>query len=94
MGAAILGVSVEELGRLIDTAGSTPPAAPRLLPERSVDIAVFFDQRTVTTPNVVAYLPGSDPRLKDEYVVIGSHHDPCSDTADAPPMVPRRRAQG
>ena len=41
----------------------------------TAEIAVRFDQRTVTTPNVVAYLPGSDPVLKDEYVVIGSHHD-------------------
>jgi len=26
-------------------------------------------------PNVVAWLPGSDPALKDEYIVIGSHLD-------------------
>jgi hypothetical protein len=79
-GAAILGMSIGELGRFFDaaTGPSTPgpvAAAPRLLPKRSLDIAVFFDQRTVTTPNVVAYLPGSDPKLKDEYIVIGSHHD-------------------
>ncbi len=75
VGAAILGVSVDEIGRLIDAAPGTSAAAPRLLPKRTVDVAVAFDQRLVTTPNVVAYLPGSDPRLKDEYVVIGSHHD-------------------
>jgi len=74
-GAAILGVSLDELGRLIDTVAGAQAVAPRLLARRSVDIAVAFDQRTTTTPNVVAYLPGSDPRLKDEYVVIGSHHD-------------------
>jgi hypothetical protein len=74
-GAAILGMSVEELGRLMDEAAGEQARAPRLLPSRTADIAVFFDQRTVTSPNVVAYLPGSDPRLKDEYVVIGSHHD-------------------
>jgi hypothetical protein len=74
-GAAILGVSLDKLGRLIDTVAGAQAVAPRLLPRRSVGIAVVFDQRTVTTPNVVAYLPGSDPTLKDEYVVIGSHHD-------------------
>jgi hypothetical protein len=73
-GADILGVSIEELGRLFDAAG-TQPVAPKALQKRSVDIAVAFDQRTTSTPNVVAYLPGSDPKLKDEYVVIGSHHD-------------------
>lgn len=29
----------------------------------------------VTTCNVVAMLPGNDPELKDEYVVIGGHYD-------------------
>ena len=29
----------------------------------------------VTTCNVVAMIPGSDPLLKDEYVVIGGHYD-------------------
>ena len=77
-GAAILGVSLDELERLIDTVARAQAVAPRLLPRQSVDIAVVFDQRKVTTPNVVAYLPGSDPALKDEYVVIGSHHDHVS----------------
>jgi Zn-dependent M28 family amino/carboxypeptidase len=29
----------------------------------------------VTSPNVVAILPGSDPKLKDEYVVLSAHLD-------------------
>lgn len=29
----------------------------------------------VTTANVVAMIPGTDPLLKDEYLVIGAHHD-------------------
>jgi hypothetical protein len=74
-GAAILGVSTEELGRLFDAVLQNQPVPPRVLTGKTVEIAVSFDQRTVTTPNVVAYLPGSDPVLKDEYVVIGSHHD-------------------
>ena len=74
-GAAILGVSMDELGRLFDAVLQNQPVPPKVLTGKAVEIAVFFDQRTVTTPNVVAYLPGSDPVLKDEYVVIGSHHD-------------------
>jgi hypothetical protein len=31
--------------------------------------------RRVTSPNVVAILPGSDPKLKDEYVVLSAHLD-------------------
>jgi len=74
-GAAILGVSMDELGRLFDAVLQNQPVPPKALTGKTVEIAVCFDQRTVTTPNVVAYLPGSDPVLKDEYVVIGSHHD-------------------
>ncbi|MET0374492.1 MAG: M28 family metallopeptidase [Rhizorhabdus sp.] len=31
--------------------------------------------KRVTSPNVVAILPGSDPRLKNEYVVLSAHLD-------------------
>ena len=34
-----------------------------------------FTTATVEAPNVVAVLPGSDPKLKDEYVVFSSHLD-------------------
>jgi hypothetical protein len=74
-GAAILGVSMDELGRLFDQVGQNQPVAPKVLPGRALELAIFFDRRTQTTPSVVAYLPGSDPVLKNEYVVIGSHHD-------------------
>jgi len=74
-GAAMLGMSIDELGRLLEAAARNQPVPGKGLPGRSVELAVLFDHRTVTTPNVVAYLPGRDPVLKDEYVVIGSHHD-------------------
>lgn len=37
------------------------------------------------TANVLAMLPGSDPRLKDEWVVFTSHHDHLGKKADARP---------
>jgi hypothetical protein len=73
--SALLGVTVDQLGGYFDAIAANRPVPPRALPDRSVDIAVLFEQRRRTTPNVVAYLPGNDPVLKDEYVVIGSHHD-------------------
>ncbi len=73
--AAMLGVPAEELTRWFDLASRGQAVAPRVLAGTSVDIAVGFEQRMRTTPNVVAWLPGSDPKLKEEYVVIGSHHD-------------------
>ena len=74
-GAALLGVSIDELGRLFDALASNQPIAPRGVPGRLIEVSVLCDVRSRTTPNVVAYLAGSDPTLKDEYIVIGSHHD-------------------
>lgn len=74
-GAALLGVSLDELGRLFDSIERGRPVPPRAILSRTIDFAVFCDQRQRTTPNVVAYLPGTDPKLKNEYIVIGSHHD-------------------
>ena len=41
----------------------------------TADIAVATKSENAPAMNVWAVLPGSDPKLKDEYVVIGSHLD-------------------
>ena len=51
-------------------------AAPLAIPlpfEAHVDIRVVAEPAPAM--NVIAVLPGSDPKLRDEYVVIGSHLD-------------------
>jgi hypothetical protein len=40
-----------------------------------VDIAVDLQPKKMNTANVIASLKGSDPALKEEYVIIGAHHD-------------------
>jgi hypothetical protein len=74
-GAAILGISGDELNGMFTAMGKAMATPPKAVEGRSVEIAVAFDQRMKTTPNVVAYLPGSDAVLKNEYVAISSHHD-------------------
>jgi hypothetical protein len=34
-----------------------------------------LERQEVETQNIVAYLPGSDPELKKEFVVLGAHYD-------------------
>jgi hypothetical protein len=72
-GAAMLGLPRAELDALF----AAPPASVsvKAMPGRTVELAVYFDVRTTTTPNVVGWAEGSDPRLRDEYVVISSHID-------------------
>jgi hypothetical protein len=74
-GRALLGMSTDDLRAAVDAVNRGQAVAAKALSDRTVDITVLFDTRKRTTPNVVAYLPGSDPVLKDEYLVIGSHHD-------------------
>jgi hypothetical protein len=38
-------------------------------------IHLLTEHKDTTSPNVVAVLPGSDPKLKDEYVVYSAHLD-------------------
>lgn len=40
-----------------------------------IDYSKRSEFKEITSPNVVAILPGSDPKLKDEYVVYSAHHD-------------------
>ncbi len=73
--AHLLGVPAAEMAALVEAAAKDRVVAPRALPGRTADVEVFFGSRTTSTPNVVAWLPGSDPKLRGEYVLIGSHHD-------------------
>lgn len=41
----------------------------------SVKASTEVIRSKVTSRNIVAVLPGNDPRLKDEYIVIGAHYD-------------------
>lgn len=46
-----------------------------VLPKLKLSLDVNFDKNIVTTSNVVAFIPGADPELKKEYIVIGAHYD-------------------
>lgn len=43
--------------------------------EANISANINLKKITSRTENVVALLEGSDPRLKDEYVVVGAHYD-------------------
>ena len=42
---------------------------------KNISIRMQMREEQAGAPNVVAWLPGSDPELADEYVVIGAHLD-------------------
>jgi hypothetical protein len=74
-GAAILGCEPEDLTAMFEILRQGKPVAAKRLPGRSLDIEIGVASRTARSFNVVAWLEGADPVLKDEYVTISSHLD-------------------
>ncbi len=66
------GKSLEELSKAADTPQGFPPLA---LPGPRVELRTAVDRHVVPDRNVVALLEGSDPRLKDEWVLLTAHFD-------------------
>ncbi|WP_263382579.1 M28 family peptidase [Granulicella arctica] len=66
----------------------------RLLPDTTLTLHLRnTEEHTGVTENVVALLPGSDPKLAAETILISGHHDhdgfaPCADPAHPPVSVP------
>ena len=42
---------------------------------KNIEITTDIQPKVVKTQNVVAYIEGSNKKLKDEYIVIGAHYD-------------------
>jgi hypothetical protein len=91
--------------QLFATAGITPGAAQTLidrdlkpqsrpLPDTTLTLRFRNSaERTGVTHNVAGLLPGSDPRLAPETILITAHHDhdgmaPCADPAHPPISTP------
>lgn len=61
---------------IFNRATSGDPVAPfELSANKKVTITIAAKSEQLTTQNVVAVLPGTDPVLKSEYVAIGAHYD-------------------
>jgi hypothetical protein len=66
------GIALESLKEKIDRAGHP---ASMVLSGGDITLTVTLEQNRIQADNVVGLLPGSDPRLKDEHIVIGAHYD-------------------
>jgi len=70
--AAGAGKPFEELAKSAESARGFTALA---LPGTRVMIHTAVDRHIVPDRNVVALLEGSDPRLKDEWVIVSAHYD-------------------
>ena len=69
---AVTGKSLDELTVAAETAGGMPPEPLRGL---TLELRSSVDRQRRTDRNVVALLEGSDPRLKDQLVLVCAHYD-------------------
>ncbi len=67
------GKTLAELGREAETAAGGFTAIE--LPNSKVELRTAVNRRTVTDRNVLGLLEGSDPKLKDEWVLVTAHFD-------------------
>ena len=64
--------SLEDLSRSAETAKGMTPVP---IPGPQVELTVGVNRHIVPDRSIVALLEGSDPKLKDEVVIISAHHD-------------------
>ncbi|MEC3912755.1 M28 family metallopeptidase [Sphingobium sp. CR2-8] len=64
--------TIAAIRKIADKAGGKPKGFAL---KTSVTIKADTVSQRVTSPNVVAILPGSDPKLRQEYVVLSAHLD-------------------
>lgn len=73
--AAYLLGDARPLASLQESLDKSLKPAPFGVAGKRVSLAVRFDRENLEAANIVAKVEGSDPVLKDEFVVIGAHYD-------------------
>jgi hypothetical protein len=70
-------LDLQELQERLDRVNGTSELHHRKFGEMNVHLEVAMEQSAeeVQARNVAAFLPGSDPILKDQWILIGAHHD-------------------
>jgi peptidase M28-like protein len=64
--------------------GTDPATAIKGQAGKSASFHLVFDEEPAPARNVVAIIPGSDPKLKGEYVALGAHNDHIGYLTTAP----------
>ncbi len=72
---AILASSGKTLGGLKREIDERIRPQSRIVAHTTVVLHAEFSSRVLKTNNVLAFLEGSDPGLKDEVVIVGAHYD-------------------
>jgi hypothetical protein len=75
LAAEIIGVSESEIGEMFRMLKKGVQIPGKIVPDIQVKLEVEVENHESTSRNVIAMVEGSDPVLKNEYVVVCGHHD-------------------
>jgi hypothetical protein len=72
-----LAASLAEICKVDPNIVAAEPAEAQLIQVGNQELKIDFRvlDQPIRVPNVVGWLPGSDPELRDEYIVVGAHLD-------------------
>jgi len=73
--SSILGVTTDEIAGMFTSIQQGKQVASNSIVGTRAQLDVNIDSYNTTTRNVIAYIEGTDPVLKNEYVVVCGHHD-------------------
>ena len=74
-GADILGISPAELNARFAAAAAGQSVSAGPVEGRILEAEIYFDTRMTAASNVVGWIEGTDPKLKNEYITITGHQD-------------------
>jgi len=72
--ARLIAGSGQDAATILKAGGAKQPLPNFEIPAKLV-VKIQMSERELSSPNVLAVLPGSDAKLKDEYVVVSAHLD-------------------
>ena len=75
LASSILGISKEEIAEMFNTIRNGKQVPGKSMADIRVYLNVEVKTKASTTRNVLGLIEGSDPVLKNEYIVICAHHD-------------------
>jgi len=64
-----------KIERQLSEVDSVPKSISKELTNKSIQLDIRFENKLIPSENVVGFLEGTDPVLKNEYIVVGAHFD-------------------
>jgi hypothetical protein len=73
--SSILDYSLKDLKSELTKLESTLKPISHEIKDKTISLDVKFNTKLIPSQNIIGYLEGSDPKLKNEFIVVGAHFD-------------------